>query len=531
MSGPRPPTALPLALCVACSGAPKPGGTGDDSGLDACTPVQLQPVQDWSESELVDPDAVQGELGTGGPGLAIADVDGDGWLDVVMAVPVAPSLLFRNDGTGRLQQATLGLPPANAAAFTDVDGDGAPDLWLGTRADIPDVLVRNDGTGWATGTAAWEELPGATGESFGATWADLDGDGDEDAFVARFLRSFDVSRPDDPRFDPTPSQLLRNDGGVLVDATDQLPAEILDGATFQGQVLDVDLDGDLDIYLSNDFGIFWDPNDLLINDGTGRFQRGPDCGCNLTIFGMGASAGDIDQDGDVDLFNTNLGGPVLLESEGTGRFFDATLVRGADVPAAPDALASWGSALVDLDLDGGLDLAVIFGKLFVTGEEDLSSYAGAAGDAFQDGPEQGDKLLRLGEDGVYEDISEAAGFTDVRVGRAVAVGDLDRDGVPDLVTAGVPYLQTWRTTGGCGPGVTVQGLPVGAVVEATVGASSWHQVHLPGTTLSSSAPEQIIGLRGAPAADRILVRQGEAILLEATAVDAGAVLRVGDGGG
>lgn len=528
MSGPPSRAPLLLALSLACGGTPKHRGASGDSGAATCAPLELQPVQSWAESELVDPSAVQGELGTGGPGLAVADVDGDGWLDVVMAVPVAPSQLFRNDGTGRLERAALVLPPANAAAFTDVDGDGAPDLWLGTRADTPDVLLRNDGRGWPDEDAEWEALPGATGESFGASWADLDGDGDEDAFVARFLRSFDVSRPDDPQLEPTPSQLLRNDDGQLTDATDQLPAEILDGATFQGQVLDVDLDGDLDIYIVNDFGIFWDPNDLLINDGRGHFQRGPDCGCNLTIFGMGTSAGDIDQDGDVDLYNTNLGGPVLLESEGTGRFFDATLVRGADIPAAPDALASWGSALVDLDLDGGLDLAVIFGKLFVSGEEDLSSYAGQAGDAFQDGPEQGDRLLRLGEDGVYEDISEAAGFTDGRVGRAVAVGDLDRDGVPDLVTAGVPYLQTWRTTGGCGPGITVQGLPVGAVVEATVGEASWHQVHLPSTTLSSSAPEQIIGLRGAAAADRIEVRQGETVLLEATDVDAGAVLIVGN---
>ncbi len=519
-------------VACGCSMPPHvdPKSTGADSGgpaAAACALPALAISQSWEDTALVDPDEVAGDLGTGGPGIAVLDVDRDGWLDVVMAIPVAPSLLFHNDGTGQLVRSPLALPPANAVSAGDVDGDGWPDLWLGRGDQAPDLLLHNDG---AADGLAWTptELPGALGESYGGTWADLDGDGDLDLFVARFVADFDLRDPDDPHFTPTPNQLLRNDGGTLVDASDQLPAETLDDATFHGAVLDADGDGDLDLYLSNDFGRFWRPNQLLVNDGQGRFQRAQDCGCDLTIFAMGTSVGDVDLDGDDDLYTSNLGGPVLLENDGTGAFFDATLVRGATVPAAPEALASWGTALVDLDLDGDLDLPVIFGQLYTDGTGSLDGYAGVAGDGWENGAAQGDRLLAQVAPGRFEDISAAAGFTDPAVGRAVAVGDLDRDGRPDLVTAGVPFLRTWTTGGGCGPGVTVGPLAPGDRVVATLpDGRRWAHRHWPSTTLSSSAPELVLGTAGATV--DVEVWRGDTLLGAETGVGPGDRVALGDG--
>jgi hypothetical protein len=96
-------------------------------------------------------------------------------------------------------------------------------------------------------------------------------------------------------------------------------------------------------------------------------------------------------------------------------------------------------------------------------------------------------------------------------GRAVAAGDVDRDGVVDLVTTGKQFLRVWRGTGGCG-GVTVslddgslnrQG--VGARVDATVGGRTVTHWMLPSTTGSASAPEVYVGAGGRAFVERIVV--------------------------
>ncbi len=502
------------------------GGAGGDGGA-AVDPVEcplpaLSVAQEWVDAELVDPADVDGDLGTGGPGLALGDLDGDGWLDLVMAVPVAPSILFLNDGSGQLARQEVVLPAANGAALSDVDQDGDLDLWLGRGLDFDDVLMRNGGDG-----LSWTEeaLPGPRGESFTASFADLDGDGDDDAFVGRFLSYFDVSDLDAPVFETTDNQLLINEGGSFVDASDRLPADSLADPTFQAQVLDADGDGDLDLYASNDFGMFLQPNRLLLNDGDARFTEAVDCACDLEVFGMGAAIGDTDLDGDDDLYLTNLGGPVFLEADGDGRFVDATLARGAAIPYAEGALASWGSALVDLDLDGYLDLPVIFGAVLLAGG-DLEAYSGSLGESWTNPDEQPDHLLLNQQDGSFVDVSADVGFADPSVGRDVVVGDLDRDGIPDLVTGGIPFLRVWRTGGGCGPGVTVQGLPVGAEVTVSAAGRTTTQRFHPSTTLSTSAPEVVMGLGEADRADQVRVSFRGQTLLDEADVARGSVLAV-----
>jgi hypothetical protein len=144
---------------------------------------------------------------------------------------------------------------------------------------------------------------------------------------------------------------------------------------------------------------------------------------------MGVDAGDFDNDGDEDIFITELTtqGADLYLNDGTGVFTDESARAGLRVPTLP--FTGFGTAWFDFDNDGLLDLATVNG--LVTHRDE----ALAAGDWF--GLRQRRQLLRNVGQGRFEDISARAGhaFTMEEVGRGAAFGDLDNDGDADIVVA------------------------------------------------------------------------------------------------
>ena len=204
---------------------------------------------------------------------------------------------------------------------------------------------------------------------------------------------------------------------------------------------DLDGDGDLDAYLVQSGRVDktlpeeLSANRLYMNRGDGRFDEVEGAaGAGDRGYGMGVAAGDYDNDGDVDLYVTNLGPNVLLQNDGTGSFRDVTAESGVGDPR-------WSTAanFIDLDLDDDLDLFVV-NYINWTPEIERECYVKTfyvtyCGPTAYGVPAM-DRLYRNNGDGTFTDVTKAAGI-DVAFGNGLgnAAADFNGDGLPDLFVA------------------------------------------------------------------------------------------------
>jgi enediyne biosynthesis protein E4 len=243
-------------------------------------------------------------------GSAWADYDNDGWLDLYVCNRDEANFLYHNNGDGtftRIPTGAIATDVANSSgcAWGDYDNDGRLDLVV-ANVQSPNCLYHNDGGGNFTKITSG---PVVNDTSFcnGASWGDMDDDGDLDLMIATGVLG-------------TYHDLLyRNNGdGTFTKITD---SPVVNDATWSGGSAwgDFDSDGDLDLFVGGYDG----HNRLYENDGTGTFVS-IDTGIVVTDgnYTMGTGWADYDNDGDIDLFtarNNYYGGNnCLYRNDGAG---------------------------------------------------------------------------------------------------------------------------------------------------------------------------------------------------------------------
>jgi hypothetical protein len=231
-----------------------------------------------------------------GRGSAIFDMDGDGYLDVVIASAHGGINLYRNNGDGTFTDATVGSgldECVNTFVITvgDYNNDGLDDLYI-TRLGFyqgDSLLYRNNGDGTFTDVTK-EAGVGCWGAAFSAQWVDYDCDGHLDLFVCLNLGSL---------FDrKTPNRLFHNNGdGTFTEVSEQAGIVTLD-PTIGGAWGDYDNDGFPDLFVSNGVG----RSQLFRNNGNGTFTDvSREAGIDDVCFGSVSVWCDYDNDGWLDL--------------------------------------------------------------------------------------------------------------------------------------------------------------------------------------------------------------------------------------
>lgn len=273
-----------------------------------------------------------------------ADIDNDGDLDLflVRGLPPARHVLLRNAGAGTFVRDTASALCVAAygrgASWADYDRDGDLDVFI-AHCGEGNRLFRNDGTGHFTD--ATTPLLADYGCCMGGIWGDYDGDGDPDLYLFTHSGS-------------TRSKLLRNDAGTFVNVTGASAIPITDLAmTYSGTWVDYDDDGRPDLCVLTDSG-----NRLFRNLGTGAFADSTSAWLAHGGQGAVASWGDLDLDGDLDCYlsNRTLANRVLVRY---GNHFGNSMshVSGPiDLAGRADA-HGWA----DYDGDGDLDLGAGYG--------------------------------------------------------------------------------------------------------------------------------------------------------------------------
>jgi len=409
------------------------------------------------------------DAGGYGMGVAAADYDRDGWVDLYVTNYNSNQLLHNNgDGTFEDVTAASGTDDARwstSAAFFDFDGDSWLDLFVVNYVD------------WTF--ASHKQCYSNSGEP-------------------------DYCGP--LSFQPYPDRLLRNRGdGTFEDVTG--PSQIARAYGSGLGAIPADFNGDdrTDLYVANDGRA----NQLWINKGDGRFaDEALMAGCAFNKDGdaeasMGVDAADYDNDGDVDLFMTHLLGETntLYNNDGTAWFDDHTLVSGLGPPSR--SYTGFGTGWFDYDSDGRLDLLVNNGAV-----KTIQALANE-GDLYP--LDQATQLFRGIEGQPFREVSGEAGpeFERLTVGRGAAFGDVDNDGDTDvllidsngpvrLLVNRVSHDHDWLGLRLLDPSGKYDMLNARVEIELADGPAIRRTVHVAGSYCSSSDPRVLVGLgRGA----------------------------------
>lgn len=412
--------------------------------------VELKPNETGVDFQHVSGNAAEKPFpAANGSGVGVVDLDLDGLADLYFATganfplikdPGSPSnRIYRNHGNWKFKDVTrqAGLETqcySAGVAVGDLNTDGFPDIYVTCFGANQLFINAGDGT--------FEHIEICRGGQFStsAAFLDFDGDGLLDIYVCNYGRWSFEDNPfcgDKARnvrifcspksLEPEQDRLLRNSGdGGFADFSEHAGLNVAAGRAQGVLATDVNLDGNIDLYIGNDIH----PNYLFLNTGQGRFTDSTELsGTGYDNQGkmqasMGVAGADVNRDGTWDVFTTNFEGEfnTLYLQSTVGDFQDATITSG--LASASKPWVGWGTAFADFDQDGWKDLIVTNGHV----DDNLSQLG-------RESPYEEPGLVWKNELGHFRFLGEKAGsyFHVSHPGRGLAIADLDNDGDQDVV--------------------------------------------------------------------------------------------------
>ncbi len=389
---------------------------------------------------------------TMGSGVCLLDYDNDHDLDIYFCqggpLPgwdkeiILENKLFRNDNghwTDVTAAASVGDNSySTGCACGDIDNDGDTDLYVTNYGKDTFYLNNGDGT-----FSDQTNTVGLFNDEWGssAVFFDMDNDGWLDLYVTNYVEFITDKNPwcgdhqsgkraycDPDIFKGVPDKLFQNMGnGTFQDISKEAGISNQQGKGLGVVPGDIDGDGDLDLYVANDKVM----NHLYINDGQGGFSEDAlfaGVGYNengRAEAGMGVDFSDVNQDGWLDLFVTNFSGEsnTLYINDKSGSFVDQTFLAGLGQPSLN--YLGFGTKFIDLNYDGYQDIFVANGHVIDNIQHFNKGYTHAQ-----------KKQIFLGDGSAsFTEVSsdEIGDAKTPSVGRGAAFGDLDNDGDIDIV--------------------------------------------------------------------------------------------------
>ena len=487
---------------------------GGEHGFEAVLPSQTRVEFENTLSQAL---FLENRHYVNGSGVALGDVDGDGWTDVFLAGLEAPNTLYRNRGNWTFeditQSAGVGAPNrfTSGAILEDMDGDGDLDLLI-TAVGAPPAYYNNQGDG---SFSLAEDRLGLREDKGGTTiaLADVEGDGDLDLYIGAYKKRSikDIAPPPVRSFDATvrkvgeeyvllpefeehfkleikgnrllrfeyaePDDFLLNDGagsfipvdftaGSFLDENGQPLTESYEDWALVVRFQDINNDGAPDLYICNDFE---SPDRFWINDGNGSFREAPTTALRKTSGStMSVAFSDIDLDTHVDFFladmmyipysdrqiQLGMNTPVpdsigsienrpqimqnmMMRNRGDGTFADIAYLSGLEASGW-----TWSSLFMDVDLDGYEDLLLTTGHHYNAMHTDVQMYTQRlpAGrnwrEVLLNFPPLDQPNVAFRNEGDLTFSLQPAGWglgQETDVAHGMAAGDLDNDGDLDIV--------------------------------------------------------------------------------------------------
>ena len=469
-------------------------------------------------------------LQTIGNGIAFLDFDRDGSLDILCVGP-APAL-YKGDGKGHFTDVSAGTGIGKlkghflGVAVGDVDNDGWDDLYISGYGEGR-LLKNNGGKGFTDVTASYSLKPQPWGTSAG--FADLDGDGYLDLYVANYADFTPKTVPQMCDFQTAngkvPSScgpklykgikgtLWHNMGGTrFADVTIPWGANAHSGRGLGVAFSDFDNSGRVSMAVANDEA----PGDLFQNMGKAKLTNNAvplnvayDRDGNVHG-GMGVDWGDYNNDGKPDLFVATFRNEIkcLYRNEGDA-FSDVAYASGIGQGMMPGV--AFGAKFLDADNDGWLDILLANGHV----QDNIKLIENT------DYPQRTQFFHNMGEkSGRFEDATDSSGIGALRpiVGRGLAIGDYDNDGKMDAMlvdSEGKPFLLHNESAGtnnwvgfqiaDAGKGVNRNGYGTRITLTLSSGEKRVRDCQTAGSYLSASDARVHFGL-GKESVKRVMVR-------------------------